>query len=255
MLMVVLSHYFEWGEASITNNGLAHFMASLGDPGVGIFFFLSGYALYKGYGNGFLNAKAAGKYFLGRIMGVYLPYIVIVGIINLMYGGFEDHGAILNFLIGKDYWFMAIIFALYIAYGFTLSLPKYRMIIISLFVLDLSLWLYLSGYSVFWYDAIWCFPVGLFVAKYDSNWNFVRKGFSIDIKDYVLCFIGRISLYIYMLHSFIYNRLALGLAEKEIELNWYLSTIASFVITCVCGYLLNIIFNLWKRGRKGEKVS
>lgn len=255
MLMVVLSHYFEWGETAITNKGLVHFMSSLGDPGVGIFFFLSGYALFKGYGRGFSGSKDAFKYFLGRFMGVYLPYLVIVGIITFINGGFSDAGSIKRYLIGSDYWFMAIIFVLYLSYGMFNFLPKYRTIIMSVFVFDLSFYLYLNDYAVFWYDAIWCFVLGLIISKYDEGWGFVKNGFCLNIKDYLFGFIGRISLYIYILHSFVYIKLLQLMDERGVEMNWYLRALIAFIITCICGYIFNIIFTMWKRGKKGERNS
>jgi|GEM_PF-4340064 len=244
MIMVVLSHYFEWGETAITNKGLVAFMSALGDPGVGIFFFLSGYALYKGYPNG-MNGQAK-KYIISRLKGVYIPYLLIAGVIRLLDNGFTDFKSVIYYLTGRDYWFMAVIFAIYIAFLLVGMLPKWRLFIMTVLIIDLSLWLYISGHEVFWYDANWCFALGMLISKYDSSWGFVNRGFSINIKDYVFKFIGTISLYIYILHTYVYRIFMTTLSEKGVELSWYLRASVAFLITVGIGWIvyfaLNILF-------------
>ena len=242
MLMVVLSHYFEWGESAITNKGLVAFMSALGDPGVGIFFALSGYALYKGYGDG-MKGKGL-KYIVSRFKGVYLPYLIIVGAINLFDGTFTDIKSIVRYLTGADYWFMEVIFIIYIAFFVIGYLPKWRLFILTVFIIDLSLLLYIKDYAVFWYDANWCFALGMLLSKYESKWSVVNKGFSINIKDYVFCLIGQISLYIYILHTFLYRKIMTIMLEKGMEVSWYIRALGVFALTCIVAYLIYSILNL-----------
>ena len=239
MLMVVMSHYFEWGMESVSNVGLAHFMTKLGDPGVGIFFLLSGYALYKGYGdnNGRIFDKK--KYLLSRFKGVYLPYLLIVGVINIISGGFDSPKAFIKFLYGGDFWFMTVIFIIYLGFFLVSLLPKWRIFIMTVFIIDLSLFYYVNGYAEFWYDANWCFAIGMILAKYDENFKIVKNGFSINIKDFLLVFIGKVSLYIYILHTFIYMRIINVQALSNI--NWGIKVVLSFIITAIVGFVIKTI--------------
>lgn len=244
MLMVVMSHYVEWGESFIANKNIVEFISKLGDPGVGIFFFLSGYALYKGYkdNNGQFEAK---KYLLSRIKGVYIPYLLIAGVTGLIDGVFDSPKAILRYLTGADYWFMEVIFIIYIAYFLVGLLPKWRVFLMTVFIIDLSLWLYISGYAEFWYDANWCFALGLIVSKYDEQFSIVKKGFAINIKDFLFCFIGKISLFIYILHTFVYMKIVNTLLAKEVK--WIIATVLAFIVTALVGFLIKLILdNVYK---------
>ena len=236
MLMVLLSHYFEWGVPIIGESSFQHFLASLGDPGVGLFFLLSGYALTKSYG-----AKCTDKrYIFSRLKGVYIPYLILAGVVKLLNRGFTSPKEFLTYITGYDYWFMFVIFVIYIAYYILGKLPKWRITMMTLFIIDMSLLLYFKGYSVFWYDANWCFALGMIIANYDENWGIVRRGFSINFKDIVFVKLGQWSLYLYLIQTFVYYRLMS--IPFLAGINWYLSIVIIFAITCVIAGAFALVY-------------
>lgn len=229
--MVVLSHYFEAGFVPCGNEKLAHFMTSLGDPGCGIFFFLSGYALYLGY----KDKQTDSRFLLNRLKNTYIPYIVIALFIAVYAKSLNSPRDVLRLLTGADYWFMITIFILYAVFFLVGKLPNYRVLIMNVFIFVMSMWLHLNGYAEFWYTATWCFGVGMIVAHFDGK----NTEFLIDIKEPILAPLGKLSLYIYMLHMFIYYRVVNF--PLLMGLNWYIQVLISFCITVVVAALLNVI--------------
>ncbi len=261
-LMVILSHYFEWSEANVGNPAFARFMMALGDPGVGIFFFLSGYAIYKSTGE-----KKTDKTFLWkRFKAVYLPYLLI-SVVKDIYRGKSlreyDAKGIWELLKGGSFWYITVLLIIYLAFYFIWKLPKYRITILTLFIVDLSLLYLILGYQIFWYDANWAFALGLIVAKYEGSWKFVQNGFSLDIKDYVLCFLGKLSLYIYLLHGFIYLDFINSPKVYNTIKNWYVQLVLAILIVVLVSYITDLIFRwlyrytgiLWDKRKTKREVT
>lgn len=239
ILMVIFSHYFEWGADFVGNERIAHFVMALGDWGVGIFFFLSGYALYIGYGT-----KNTDKvYLFKRFKNMYFPYLLIATVIALINRSIDSPKAVLKLLTGADYWFILIILVIYIAFYLVGKLPEqYRVLIMSVFIIDMSLWLYVSGFQNFWYTANWAFALGLILSKHEKKIPFINKEFSINIKDYAFSFLGKISIYIYVLHSFIYMRVVnAGVLDG---MNWYVKLVIAIAITVVVSFAVEMVCKL-----------
>lgn len=253
ILMVVFSHYFEWGESVINPSGFVTFMKALGDPGVGIFFFLSGYALYKGYG----ERRPNSRYIWSRIKNMYLPYLLISGFIVIYVGGFDSFHSVIRWLLGFDYWFIAIIMVIYIAFFLVGQLPKWRITIMTLFILCMSMWLYIKGCQVFWYDANWCFALGMILAKYDSGLSFVKRGFCINIKSHLFGTLGRVSLYVYMLHSFLYMQIMNKQAFMDLNISWYgkmfINLVIAIFVAIIFERIMTIVYSLIERTVFGKR--
>lgn len=241
ILMVIFSHYFEWGESFITSEKLVHFITSLGDYGVGIFFFLSGYALYKGYG----NKNTDYRYVIKRITNMYLPYLLIASLIAIMSDSLKSFADFALLLFGGGYWFITVIIIIYTAFYFVGKLPsKYRVILMMLFIIDLSLWYYLSGHFDFWYTANWAFAFGMLICKHEDKLRLGNTDFSIDIKDYVFSFLGKLTIYIYVLHSFVYFKV-INIQGLQ-DLNWYIKTLIAVLVTAITAFIIDKIFHINK---------
>ena len=241
ILMVIFSHYFEWGAEHVANAKVAHFIASLGDWGVGIFFLMSGYALYLGY----KDRKTDKEYLIKRFKNVYLPYIIIAAIIMIFAGELTDLKAIIRLITGADYWFMVILFIIYIAFYLVGKLPEhYKVFIMTVFIIDLSLWFVVKDYREFWYTANWAFALGMIICKYEGRIGAVKNGFKIDIKDFAFSFLGRISLYIYLLHAFIYFRVVNFPAVTESGMSWYLQLVIALAVTVAVAFAAEKVIGL-----------
>lgn len=243
MLMVIFSHYFEWGVPFVGSERVAEFVSKLGDPGVGLFFFLSGYALYLGYGS--KDKKTDKKYLWKRFRNMYFPYLLIATVIAILSDNIHETKDVIRLITGADYWFIIIILIIYLAFYLVGKLPKYRVFIMTVFIIDMSLWLYLHEYADFWYTANWCFALGLIWAKMFGD----KNCFTFNIKDYVLSFIGKISLYIYVLHTYIYFQVVN--TESLMSLNWYVQLMIAIVLTVILAFiiekLISAVFNCLER--------
>ena len=252
--MVIFSHYFEWGAAVCGSEKLAEFMAKLGDPGVGLFFFLSGYALYLGYGD---ESKTTDRgYLWKRFKNMYFPYLLIASVIAVLGDNLHEPKDFLRLVTGADYWFIIIILIIYLAFYLAGKLPKYRVFIMTIFIIDVSLWLYLKEFADFWYTANWCFALGLIWAKFLPK----EGGFTLNIKDYALSFIGRLTLYIYVLHTYIYFQVVNF--EPFMGLNWYLQLGIAIAVTVILAFALEKLLGLMFTGieklfssRKSKKTQ
>lgn len=248
MLMVIFSHYFEWGAQFVGSESVAEFVSKLGDPGVGLFFFLSGYALYLGYGSE--DKKTDKTYLWKRFKNMYFPYLLIATVIAVLSNNIEEPKDVIRLLAGADYWFIIIILIIYISFYFVGKLPKYRVFIMTVFIIDMSLWLYLNEFADFWYTANWCFALGLIWAKMFGN----KECFTLNIKDYVFSFIGRISLYIYVLHTYIYFQIIN--IESLMKLNWYVQLGIAIGVTIIFAFAVKMavgaLFSLFEKRSKTE---
>ncbi len=85
-VMVVLSHYGDWINIIVTLDGnvetFRFALTKLGIYGVDIFFLFSGYAMVKSLG----NRKMSWQFIWKRIKNVFIPYLIVIGIIELISG-------------------------------------------------------------------------------------------------------------------------------------------------------------------------
>ena len=176
ILMVIVSHYAEWWSWFTPLTGKAEelrlALTGLGVFGVNIFFFFSGYGLTKAAGDGRIGAR----FILRRIRSVYLPYVVIVGVIWILSDGFgafsgEDAaGKLLRFLSGYEYWFMAVLFLFYI--GFIILWAAFtdrhlRVLFFWIYAAVIIKLLFDRQMQPFWYVSDLAFPLGITAAAYE----------------------------------------------------------------------------------------
>ena len=170
ILMVLASHYAEWWEWLAPPAGACELLrlaiSRLGPYGVAIFFLFSGYGLVHSAGlqiTGFSFVKK-------RIFAVYLPYLLVVGILELFSGGFSGFSDVLQYLTGHDYWYMTGLFYFYIAFILLWALPANRHVhafLFAAFTVLLSAWMYRNGDQSFWFVSNPAFAIGVFLAVYE----------------------------------------------------------------------------------------
>ena len=252
IIMVTFSHYAEWGKDYFISPKLAEFIASLGDYGVGIFFLLSGYGLYIAYG----DKKTDVRYLLIRIIKIYIPYLLIASFIAIYGGGIEGIKDIFRLLTGADYWFMITIFILYLSFYVFGKLPKISVLLESIFVAALSLFFYFRGFQVFWYSATWTFALGMILALLERK--FIKKAKSIDFGEVLFAFAGKNSLYVYMLHTFLFWQIMSIPFVWESEIPWEIKSLIILIITILVAFVIRFLYDLLtkpliKKVRLGEK--
>lgn len=171
IIMVILSHYAEWwswfyveeGTSELIRNGISRF----GPYGVAIFLLFSGYGLTKSAG----ERRIGIRFILKRIVGVYIPYFIIVLLIDILSGGLEDVEDIIDLLYGNDFWYMTVLFSFYLAFmaiWLVFSNRHIRAVLMVIFTYCYSNYLYKAGEQDFWYISNIAFAIGVLLAVYES---------------------------------------------------------------------------------------
>lgn len=193
IVMVILSHYAEWWEwfpDLVLEGGAEDFrlsLSKLGIYGVNIFFFFSGYGLTKAAE----NKKIGGTFIWHRIRSVYLPYLIIVGIIQILYGGFASASEFVRFLYGHEYWFMVVLFLFYIGFILIWAVLKnvhLRVLLFLLYTFAIIKALYDRDMQSFWYVSNLAFPLGILVATYETGCGKVLSKAKIPLIPILLAF-------------------------------------------------------------------
>lgn len=171
-VMVILSHYAEWWTwfTPVEGSGAVFQLAltKLGIYGVDIFFLLSGYAMVISLGQNPMNKRFVWK----RIKNTYIPYFIIIGIIELISEGFVSLQDFLYFASGYDYWYMFVLFIFYISFMLIYAIIKnkgLRVTAFCIFTYILSRILYDKGMSDFWYVSNIAFALGVIAGEYESR--------------------------------------------------------------------------------------
>ena len=177
MLLIIISHTYN---GYPIDNPTYHFplwikdlhLSQLGTMGVGVFFFCSGYGLFSS-----LNKKQIDKlYIFLKVRRLFAPYIIywIVEIVVLVIFNKEEitvflYKEIFSFSIHPDVenWFFKVIL---IAYIIVFALFYYKIVdthkIAIIWLLSIAYVLVMKelGFGQWWYNTIFCFPLGAMVA-------------------------------------------------------------------------------------------
>lgn len=200
-VMVISSHYAEWFSWFIQTEGNREIfrvaLTKLGVYGVDIFFLFSGYAMVVS-----LNGERMSLNFVWkRIRNVYLPYFILVGILELLSGGFTSLHDFMLFLTGYDYWYMNVLFIFYIGFMVIYALIRHRVLRIfafSIFTYAYSYWLYSNDMHEFWYVSNIAFVMGIIIGEYGRYVKKIidRAGIPISILlSLVMVYVVRSGLY------------------------------------------------------------
>lgn len=170
IIMVILSHFAEWwswfyaeeGTTELVRNGVSRF----GPYGVAVFLLFSGYGLAKSAG----EKRIGLKFILKRIVSVYIPYLIIVALIDFLSGGLKTLEDAKELLYGQDFWYMTVLFSFYLAFmaiWLVFTNSHIRAILMIVFTYWYSNYLYRAGEYDFWYISNIAFAVGVLLALYE----------------------------------------------------------------------------------------
>lgn len=172
VVMVILSHYAEWWTWFLPTEGVMEIfrqgLAKLGIYGVDLFFLFSGYAMVKSLGQERMHPQFIWK----RIKNVYIPYLIVIGIIELISGGFTSVQDFWIYVSGYDYWYMFVLFVFYIGFIAVYTIiggRAPRVIVFSIFTYVFSYILYDRGMYDFWYVSNIAFALGVIVGEYEKT--------------------------------------------------------------------------------------
>ena len=156
IFLVLISHYAVWIGEIFHSDLLEYGLGRFGVYGVDLFFAVSGYGLVKSVGKMRIN----GTFLWKRFKTVYLPYLLIVGLITVYDGGISGMTGWVSFLTGAEYWYIRNILVFYLAFYVVYRLsdrPWVRMLLI---------W---QGRALFWYISNVTFLFGMLLAQYERQ--------------------------------------------------------------------------------------
>lgn len=184
---VILSHavYSAQAEGLLLSKPFV-LLDQLGGVGVLIFFFLSGYGIYKGYG----EREIGVSFILRRLKAILLPVLLIklfLFTVAIICGRtYSLHDILLSF---QSDWFIAVILAEYILFYLSWAMPgteaiKKRIIIdfiLNAFLIVLFVVIHMDPK---WYNGLLLFPMGMLTARHEKHlipYFCERWGFSAGI--------------------------------------------------------------------------
>lgn len=202
ILIVIASHYAGWMFVDPIHVRAHDLVSSLGPFGVDVFFLLSGYGLVKSASKnaGGVNWEFAFK----RFMATYFPYVLIIGVINIIQNDWAgaDGKFIFRFFTAYSYWYMNILFIMYIMFMIVWKYGKNTVIktlIISVLVVILTMCLFKLGRSDFWELSNSAFLIGIYTAVIEDSHHDLLKNRSIRLGILIVGTIGSIVAYMGMI--------------------------------------------------------
>ena len=165
--LIILAHLITSIKAEVKDISLIlNIYTVTGGMGVLIFFFISGYGIYKGYGGKTFTIK----FWYKRIFFMYLPSVIIQFVFSLiarlMNDNFNLKGIVNDSFLGG--WFIDVIMLQYLIFfvAWKFSKGKQNRLIVMSFGGDviLATMFYAIGFEPRWYNGLLLFPVGMLVA-------------------------------------------------------------------------------------------
>lgn len=172
IVMVIASHYAEWWSWFTVEEGTREVirfgLSRMGPYGVAIFLLFSGYGLAKSAGNNRIGLK----FILKRVLSVYIPYFIMIILIEFLAGNLHSLDDLSGIWYGQNFWYMTVMFSLYIGFMAIWLLIKnrhVRAVLMAVFTYLYSNHLYNAGEYDFWYISNIAFVMGVLFALYEAE--------------------------------------------------------------------------------------
>ena len=207
MIIVLISHYAGWMYVTAHNEQLRLVLGSWGPAGVDIFFLMSGYGLAKS-GASITGVKSGCKYLARRFASVYVPYLLLSGLIMVYSGEWKyiTFGKVGEYVIGYNYWYICILLAAYIMFAIVWSLFKndtVRGALLCLGIAAFSYILFRMGRSYFWYVSNMSIAIGIIAGTFDNRFADIKKEKVLAVKTGIF-FVGMLG---FAASSVLFNRI------------------------------------------------
>ena len=192
VLLVFCSHlkqYIQLSESAL-DTWYIEIGAMLGQLIVVMFFFYSGYGVFKQIQKNGANSDYTRLFLKRRLLPVWIQFAICVSfflIVDLLMGLLSDYSLSEILLsvtgwtsIGNSNWFMFITFALYLIVFFSFRCFRFQDLKGNLIILTaISAVLFTVLFFVkesYWWDTLFCFPIGMWFAYLEKPINtFMRK--------------------------------------------------------------------------------
>lgn len=297
ILMVMISHYAWFLFTDPLQENLKLFVTSWGVYGVDIFLVLSGYGLAKSADSKGID----GVFVLKRFTSTYLPYFLIIGFFNVIDKAFTYKEDVIRFIIAEDYWYLAVMFALYIMFMIFGKMGRYRDILLFVGVVAFSVSLWKRGMQDFWVLSNGAFLLGVYAESLEKRFGdkvktFVKKSwlplvafamtllfgfifsrtgrmwaevtrslcFSLTALTLCICIkgrgvilpvLGRFSLYVYLLHMWLFEKLAFVYEGWNSIAAVTVTGIIILLISIALGYAMETNLNLIVKAVQNRKLK
>ncbi len=247
MLIVLASHLSEWMNYAgipVIHLRTQALLTTWGPLGVDLFFLASGYGLYKSAEKSRAkNGRAiTWSFAFRRLKNVYLPYLIIVALINVYSGEWVNAAAegrlwpaVFEWLTGAAFWFISVILVLYILFmiAFFFRGNRIRLPLITLFVCLYSIFLLRSGHIDFWTLSNAAFLIGIYYgALEDVLMSTEKRWRTVRLITLVVSFAGLLFTWQMMLKNG-----GSGAADAygwEVAVNVFFSLVSFLVLSFVC---------------------
>ena len=168
VILVMVTHFINWYADLFNCEPLRYALMRSGIYGVDLFFLASGYGLVKSAS----GKKIRGIFLWKRFKNTYLPYLLIVGCIELTSGGIHGAKDWYQFFTGYDYWFIRNILVFYLAFFLvfrSMKTPGSRITALAACTIAYTAWLIAEKRADFWYVSNVAFWLGAAIAQYEKK--------------------------------------------------------------------------------------
>lgn len=170
-LFVIIAHYSQWYITQAASGIVWMLLTKLGRYGVAIFFAVSGYGLVcsacKGIDKGFLKR---------RVLNVYLPYVLISGIIRLFDKDSWKLKDIFLWLSGGETWFVFVIMLFYFIFYLGYKYCRHKVLSIETGIALASVLLAFYFKDDVWYASNISFGAGILIKVYEDKISSFPRG-------------------------------------------------------------------------------
>lgn len=167
IFLVLISHYAVWIGEIFHSDLLEYGLGRFGVYGVDLFLWCPATGWSK-----VLGKKNQRNILWKRFKTVYLPYLLIVGLITVYDGGISGMTGWVSFLTGAEYWYIRNILVFYLAFYVVYRLSDrswVRMLLMAVCLTAYSGLLIWQGRALFWYISNVTFLFGMLLAQYERQ--------------------------------------------------------------------------------------
>lgn len=226
ILIVMVSHWYRY----VAIDAPLHFIYHFGFYGAALFSFMSGYGVYKSYANrGFYK-----DWIVKKIKYVYIPYIIICIIANIVVYKYYKYDISFLWGAGKDFtmWYVPWIMLFYILfrliYGLSISKNAKNLMLVIVYFIITQLLISLTNISSVWYTCNGALVMGVIISECTTIMT-KRKGL--------------VSMLLGIVSSILFAYLGIVTDNKGYYYIHDWAVIASGIAFCISIYYLMMIFS------------